>query len=70
VRTRESLAVPAIFGLFASARNATPAGDCAAWQARTVSSVNSGKSGLNIGLDGGALHLWYFLLAPGWIDGL
>jgi hypothetical protein len=52
------------------ARNAAPVGDCAAWQARTVSRVNSGKSGLNIDLDGGALHLWYLLPAPGWIDGL
>ena len=51
------------------AGSAAPAGDCSAWLTRTVSNVNSNKSGLNIDLDGGALHLWY-LNASGWIDEL
>jgi len=44
--------------------NATPAGDCIAWQMWTVWRVNPNKSGLDIDLDGGALHLWY-AHAPG-----
>ncbi len=51
------------------AGNAAPAGDCVAWQTRTVSRVNASKSGLHIDLSGGPLHLWY-LHAPGWIDEL
>jgi hypothetical protein len=63
-RADQFLAAPRCTG------NATPAGDCVGWQTRTVSRVNSGKSGLNIDLDGGALHLWYLLPAPGWVGGL
>jgi hypothetical protein len=51
------------------AGSARSAGDCSAWLTRTVSDVNTNKSGLHIDLDGGALHLWY-LNAPGWISGL
>jgi hypothetical protein len=51
------------------AGNATPAGDCSAWQTRTVSNVNNYKGDAGIDLDGGALHLSY-LHAPGWIGGL
>jgi hypothetical protein len=60
-------------GLFLAAPrcagNATPAGDCSAWQTRTVSNVNTYKGNVGIDLDGGALHLSY-LRAPGWIGGL
>jgi hypothetical protein len=51
------------------AGNATPAGDCSAWQIRTVSNVNADKGNVGIDLDGGTLHLSY-LSAPGWIGGL
>jgi len=51
------------------AGNATPAGDCSAWQTRTVSNVNTYKGNVGIDLDGGALHLSY-LRAPGRIGGL
>jgi DnaJ domain len=51
------------------AGNATPAGDCSAWQTRTVSNVSISKGDAGIDLDGGALHLSY-LRAPGWIGGL
>jgi hypothetical protein len=50
--------------------NATPAGDCFAWQTRTVSDVRSGKGDVKVDLDGGALHLWYVTPGLGWISGL
>jgi hypothetical protein len=61
--TGQFLAAPRCAG------RATPAGDCSAWLTRTVSNVNTSKSGLDIDLDGGALHLWY-LNASGWIGEL
>jgi DnaJ domain len=51
------------------AGNATPAGDCSAWQTRTVSNVLIRKGTVNIDLDGDALHLWYTSV-PGWVGGL
>ena len=51
------------------AANAGSAGDCSAWQTRTVSNVSNEKGHLGIDLDGGALHLSY-TDAPGWIGRL
>jgi len=62
-RANQFLAAPRCTG------NATPASDCVGWETRTVTRAESSKSGLNIDLDGGVLHLWY-VSAPGWVDGL
>jgi hypothetical protein len=51
------------------AGNATQAGDCFAWQTRTIADVDNYKGNLTIDLDGGTLHLWY-VNASGWIGGL
>jgi hypothetical protein len=41
------------------AANVAPAGDCFAWQTRTVSGVSDTKGVMRIDLDGGVLHLTY-----------
>jgi hypothetical protein len=51
------------------AANAAPAGDCSAWQTRTISDVSNHKGALSIDLDGGALHVSYSG-DHGWIGGL
>jgi hypothetical protein len=51
------------------AANAAPAGDCSAWQTRTVANLSTYKGVLSIDLDGGALHVRY-PDAPRWIGRL